>query len=611
MQGADASLEVFAQNSLTRRVRGVGNHGETTTGHSTIMVDGNGQLVKGTASISKVFSNHLYGYLIGSAPRTYGGDYDGEILTKFDRHTIQINHEDKGYYVVIDDLASDKERVYTWHMYNGTRGTFAVDGVEVPELGTAQGNSVSVALGREVLNLKFVDNDKLTVQDYEHKAGGNTAGFGIAASTAATKTHQFMTLISTDSNPNVNFIEFVQILNNRRFTQPTYNEEGDINWSSGMPLGQESVKEVSTAGTTAVFFRGNKAGDWISYPITIEEDGTYDVSLLMVIADGACQVKAYIDDLYESEVMDCSGLPVTTEELPFGEVELTAGVHTVKIEVVGPGLDEDYEPGWYLIDAVGLNVDRVGVETPPVKDLIVTETYDNDEVLGALVNYTDNKFDLLMFNRTEGAATAGKLNTDAQQASVLGLVEGVITEGFAATNATTMTYDGKVLFTAEKDVDIVASTQGWMVISDEAQTLKLSAVEGELDYVVTVNGEAVETKIANGELVVAVEAGETNIAVVVDEPEPTEPETEPTEPETEPSEPATEPETEPTEPGAPVENNNDSTLWIIIAAIVVVLAGVAAAVILAAKKRKAAPKEEPAEETAEETKEEANDESAE
>ena len=545
----------------------------THTGHTTIMVDDNPQMIKGTASLKKVFSNNLYGYLIGSAPEAYGSDYDSQILTKFDRHAIQINHEDKGYYVIIDDLASTKEHVYTWHMYNGARGTFSVDGKEVPALGTAQGNSVSVALGGDMLNLKFVDSDKLTIEDYDHTAGGSTVGYTIAASSAASKTHQFMTLIGTDNNPNVNFVDFVKILNNRRFTLPEYFIEGDINWDSSMPLGQDCVKEVNIDGVPAVFFRGNKVGDWITYPITIEETGTYDVGLVMGIMGSSCQVKASIDDI-ATKIMDCSGMPQTTKELSFGELELTAGVHTVKLEVYGPGLDEDYEAGYYLVDVAGMNLERVGVETPPAKDLYVTETYDNEEVLGALVNYTGNKFDFLLWSRTEGAVTAGALNTDAQQASVLGLVDGKITEGFAATKATTMTYDGKVLFLAEKDVDIVASDTGWQVISGEAQTVKLTAIAPELDYVVTVNGEAVDTKIVNGILEVAVAEGETAIAVVVNEPE-----LEPSEP-TKPSESATEPEK-----NEDLEGGN-AALWIIVAAAAVALAGAAVGIVLFVKKRK-------------------------
>ena len=80
----------------------------------------------------------------------------------------------------------------------------------------------------------------------------------------------------------------------------------------------------------------------------------------------------------------------------------------------------------------------------------------------------------------------------------------------------------------------------------------------------------------------AVEAGETAIAVVVDEPvvDPSEP-TDPSEPATDPSEDSTATPTEPAD-----SNGNDATLWIIIAVIAVLLAGAATGVVLFLKKRK-------------------------
>ena len=102
---------------------------------------------------------------------------------------------------------------------------------------------------------------------------------------------------------------------------------------------------------------------------------------------------------------------------------------------------------------------------------------------------------------------------------------------------------------------------------------------------ITVNGEAVDAKIENGLLTLAVEAGETKIALDVEEPVVEDP-TQPTE--TEPSEPAqTDPTVAPTEP-APVEDGNDATLWIIIGVIVVLLAAAATFIVLFLKKCKAA-----------------------
>ena len=558
----------------------------TANGHSTILVDDNAQMIKGTAETKLVFNNNLYSYIIGSAPRAYGADFDGRILKKFDRHAIQINHEDKGYYLIIDDLESaGKPREYTWQTYNGSRGIFAVDGQDLPEMGTTQGNFVSMPLGKNVLNFNFIDSDKLTIKDRLWKSGSANAGMTMNATSAASVAHQFMVTISTDSNSLSSFISFYDILQGGRYTVPENIVEGEISWDSSMPLGQEIIKPNMIGTTPCVFFRGNKAGDWLEIPFLVDGTGTYDFNLTMGVSDGCCTVKAILDDEIVSEPFDCSGLPEDFIDIPFGELELEGGMHKIRIEVVGPGQDEDYEPGWYLINAGGISLMQVGVEIPPANDLVVTEVIDNEEALAGLINYVDNKFDFLMWNRTAGAATAGKLNTDAQQASVLGMIDGVITEGFAATKATTMTYDGKVLFLAEKDVDIVASNTGWQVTSAEAQTVQLTAIAPELDYVVTVNGEAVDAKIENGLLTLAIEAGETKIALDVEEPVVEDP-TQPTE--TEPSEPAeTDPTVAPTEP-APVEDGNDATLWIIIGVIVVLLAAAAVGIVLFMKKRKAA-----------------------
>ena len=545
----------------------------THNGHSTILVDGNSQLVLGTASTRLVFNNNLYSYIVGSAPRAYGSDFDSRILDKFDRHAIQVNHEDKGYYVIIDDLASSKNRVYTWQMYNGTRQLFSVDDVEVPEETLVMGNKVSMPLGKNVLNLNFIDGEKLEIGDKVYTSNGNPVGTTLVANSAASKTHQFMTVISTDANSLSNYISFYDILAGARSTVPEKIAEGEISWDSSMPIGQEIVKPNMVGTDPCVFFRGNKVGDWIEFPFTVEDDGVYDVNLVMGVSDGCCQVKATLDGEIASEPFDCSGLPEEMIDISFGELNLTKGTHTFKIEVVGPGLDEDYEPGWFLINAGGVDMMRTDIDVPESTDLTVTEVIDTDEVLGGMINYKDNKYDFLMFNRTEGAVTAGALNTDGQQASVLGLVDGKVTEGFAATGATTMTYDGKVMFVAEKKVDIVASNTGWQVTAYEAQTVQLTAIAPELDYVVTVNGETVDSKIENGILTVALAEGENVIVVDVDEPKPTEP--------TKPSEPAT----EPTEPVV-TDREDNTTLWIIVASATVLLAGAATGIVLFIKKRR-------------------------
>ena len=546
----------------------------THEGHSTILVDNNAQMELGRGSSKMVFNNNLYSYIIGSAAEAYGSDFDGKVLEKFDRHAIQVNHEDKAYYLLIDDLASNKNRVYTWQMYNGARQLFAVDGEDVPTETFVMGNKVSMPIGKSVLNVNFVDSEKLQIGDLVYKAGEQPVGMTLAANSAAAKTHQFMTLISIAENFNSNYISFYEILGGERFTNPERIEDGEISWDSSMPLGQEIVKGNMIGTTPCVFFRGNKAGDWIEIPFTIDETGMYDVNLTMGVSDGCCRVKATFDDTIESDIFDCSGLPETFIDIPFGEMELKAGEHKIKLEVAGPGLDEDYEPGWFLINAGGIDLMRVGVEVPVSNDMEVVEVIDNEAVIAGMVNYIENKFDFLMWNRTDGAVTAGLMNTDGKQASVLGLVDSSITEGFAATNATTLTYDSKVLFVAEKKVDIVASNTGWQITTSEAQTVKLTAIAPELDYAVTVNDETIDTKIENGILTIALSAGDSHIAIEIEEPAPTEP-----------TKPATEPATTPTEPVV-TEDNDNTALWIISSVAAILLVGAVTGIVLFLKKRK-------------------------
>ncbi|MBE6917271.1 MAG: DUF4962 domain-containing protein [Ruminococcaceae bacterium] len=556
-------------------------------GHSTILVDGAGQSIWGTGETKLVFNNNLYSYIMGSAPRAYGEDFDSAMVTKFDRHAIQVNHEDKGYYVIIDDLAADKNRVYTWQMFNGSRGTFSVDGEDVPEETVVKGNMVSMPLGKNVLNLNFIDGEQLEIGDKVHMSGAQKVGLTLTASSAATKAHQFMTVISTDSNSLSSFINFCDILANARSTVPENFTEGEINWSSSMPLGQEIIKPNMIGTTSCVFFRGNKPGDWLEVPFYIEDSGSYEVKLTMGVSDGCCTIKATFDDEHTVENIDCSGLPEDFIDIDFGVLELEAGTHKVRMEVTDKGYDEDYEPGWYLINAGGIDLMRVGVEVPEANDLEVVNVIDNDSAIAGMIEYVDGKFDFLMFNRTAGGITVDKLITDAKQASVLGLVEGAITEGFAATGATAMSYDGKTLFNADKKVDVVASNTGWQVIATEAGTITLSAVAPERDYVITVNGEAVDAKIADGALTIALAAGENHI--VVAEEAPVEDPTDPTDPTqgTEATDPTeTQPSaTEPTTPGE--QDGNDATLWIILAVVAVLAIGAAVAIVII-KKRKAA-----------------------
>ncbi|MBE6916271.1 MAG: DUF4962 domain-containing protein, partial [Ruminococcaceae bacterium] len=153
------------------------------TGHSTILVDGNAQSVMGTGTTEQVIGSELYSYIKGSAAGAYGN-----LLSKFDRHAIQINHNDKAYYVIIDDLAAAADHTYGWQMYNGAYDDVAING-----------NNVTVTFGAQTLNLSFA-GAALDIEAVAHNLkdanGKDFVENTLVASSAKTKAHQFFTVIS-------------------------------------------------------------------------------------------------------------------------------------------------------------------------------------------------------------------------------------------------------------------------------------------------------------------------------------------------------------------------------------------------------------------------------
>ena len=478
--------------------------------HSTILVDGQTQSVKGNGNMEKIFGSSLYGYIIGSAPKAYGAN----TLDKFDRHAIQLNHTEKAYYIIIDDLVSENEHEFSWQMYNGGSGTagLTVDGEILPELTTVTGNDVSLVVGVNKLNLSFVAKDGIDMTKKIYQQDGTYVGDTFLASSAATKAHQFMAVISAEEYMGRDYINIGAMVTDY-YKDKAHTLENGISYSS-TNNGGGNILRPNTIGTMAtMFFRGGAPGDWVKVPFEVKEDGIYDLTTILGVSDGCCTTKVIIDGKYESDPYDLSGLPETTYNFKFEELELTAGTHYVTYEVVDKGYHEKYAgEGWYLINVGGVVLDKVTEEDKVADKVTVAQTYDDENVLGALINYAGNLCDLVMFNRTDKLVAAGKMSSDGQQASVLGIDNGKITEGFAATKATKLIYDGKTLFEAEKALNIVADAEGWHIDTAEVQTVKLNIGAGELISVLR-NGERVEVTAEDGFITLELAAGYNDVAV--------------------------------------------------------------------------------------------------
>ena len=467
-------------------------------GHNTIFVDGVAQSVKGAGSLKTVFDNSLYGYLVGSAPGAYGFDGNTAKLNQFDRHAIMINHEASPYYVLFDDLSSDKERIYGWNLNTSGWARLLVDGKE-SETGTAvTGNSFAMEKDGQMLYADFAGKTPLSaVPDFYKTKFGPT----LMINSPSAKDYQFMSVLSVGEG--TDFTAFAPMCKEWSVA-PERIEEGKLSWSTHVSTGLNVMRTVAIGSESAILFRGEKDGDWCSFPFTVEEDGTYTVKMNMGAASAYGSSKFYIDGqpLGETFVASEHSSSLRTVTFKLGDMKLSAGEHTLKLEwKVNDQLAADKQK--LIVAVTGITLESTaGLQ----KNVSIVENYDDENVLGALVSYAEGFHDLILFNRGEKTITAGGATTDGKQASVLGLSNGKITEGYAATNATRLTYDGKALFQSEQALNIVADKAGWQIATETAQTVKLNLGAG--DYIVKVDGKVVDHEKDGDIAALALSAGE-------------------------------------------------------------------------------------------------------
>ena len=438
-------------------------------GHNTIAVDGEAQSVSGNGTLSPVVDGKLYGQLSGSAPGAYG---EGTLDT-FDRHGIMINHADKPYYIIIDNLASQDKHTFEWSLF--TSGWTALEVDQKPlEKGSTTGKNVSVFTKTGgMLFAEFVSKNPLNVRVASYEDGGTMLHAGYGATTNA----QYMTILSKSYGDGGNQeYSFLHLLNNLdKVNYKTSSKESEI------------TKAVTVQGIPLFFFRGYKPGDYIEFPFEVEEGGTFDVSLRTAKNFNYGIYKIYIDGKYINSY-DGFDPKVQVHFHELGKMNVSAGKHTLRLEVVGTNS---------TLDQMLISVNAIifskgsGLESPTI---YTQEVYDTNKVLGAKIYHNDYNSDIVLFNRDGGTIVAGGVTTDAQQASIIALLkDGTISEGFAAVKATNLSYKGIQLMKAEKPATVSADYRGkasFTVTTDVAQKISLYAASSILG--VTVNGKNVE-----------------------------------------------------------------------------------------------------------------------
>lgn len=497
--------------------------------HNVILVDGEAQTVRGEGELTTKMDNPLYGHLMGSAAGAYGGT-----LSQADRHFIFLNHTEKPYYVLIDELDSTSAHEYTWNLNIGSFNGLEIDS-KPSDLGTkAEANRIAITKDRDTTFLHFVGNDKL---DMEVLLYEDIYGPLIQTDSPKAKEYQFMTVINADAETcKDDIVYFGNILSGYLYGQ-TNKPTDKIIWKTSYRFGSEVLKPVFSGGYKGLFFRGAAAGDYYEIPFEIETGGYYKVQLSMALSPVYGDYKIYLDGVECPEIFYGYFPAEKFTNYTIGTMDIAAGSHTLRFECVG----KNEKSTDYLISCAGVIL--VDPNKPQaVSQVNVTETYDNENVLGAKISYGTVLSDIVLYNRTKDLIAAGDVVSDGEETTIMGVHSGTeINEGYAIIDGTSLKFGGTQLVSAngkislavdyrwakkpiknndeegeepEIDEDVDYTIPQTIVTTSATATRNVSVYVGnDVPYTVAIGNTVVESVYENGIVTFDVPAGDHEIII--------------------------------------------------------------------------------------------------
>ena len=412
--------------------------------NSTIFVDGKPQVRKGQGTLEQVFNTHIYGYFLGSAPDAYGMEDKQAVLNQFDRHVIMLNHDSMPYYVVIDELDSNKERNFGWNFYTNGWDRLEIDGENVPQGTSATGQRLTLSRFGNTLHSYFV-GDKVTTREVSYDGYGPT----LVLESEKKMNHQFMNVLSIQkgSGSQISTL-FEHMMLGESSTEPKNDVEGEINWSTRRTDTTKNAILSVSIGSPLVMFRAGEIGDWIEFPFEVPKTKEYRVSIDVgqtMEYNGTWNL--YIDGQL-IEIFKPHG-PSGVITIDCGYMNLEQGVHKVKVVMSGTPNSAFFGT---IMSVGGITLDTG--ESMGEGIVKVTEEYNEGDLLGATITYGPVLKDVVLFNRGTNEIVGGGLATNGQQASVIGVNGKEIAEGYAVTKGTSLKYGDQLLMSADAPVSI-------------------------------------------------------------------------------------------------------------------------------------------------------------
>ncbi|QNK56291.1 heparinase II/III family protein [Paenibacillus sp. PAMC21692] len=406
------------------------NEFTTRMGHSTILVDGQGQSELGGGSLAKGMLSPSYDYIKGSAADAYGNPK----LERFDRHVVYVNSE---YFVIFDDLKANVPRTFDWILYSGRLSEFAVDGEAAAPGQTTQGNNLFIHNDRASLTAKFLSSGTLPITTQQYTGAESYGYFSKITSQAPATDYKYMTVIKAAPIHIPGLYRATNLL-------PEFESSGKV------------LKVVEAVDTQLVFYRAEEIGDYMTFEFDVETAGTYSLDTLFIQSPLYGKVQAYLDDVLIGSVFDGYDEEVQAAA-PFrhGDVTLQAGTHTIRYEIVG----KNAASGNYFmgIDAIKLiEFGETELPAPEFEKELDAELIQGTGVIGASVARSGSNplLDLVLFKTGTGSYQALDVESDADQAVVTKESGGTLA-GISLTQGKFVKYDSVTFLQAQAPFNAV------------------------------------------------------------------------------------------------------------------------------------------------------------
>ncbi|WP_157213474.1 heparinase II/III domain-containing protein [Paenibacillus senegalensis] len=464
-------------------------------GHSTIQVDGQGQSRTGGGSLTRGMLSETYDYVTGSAADAYGSPN----LTKFDRHIVFIKPD---YYVIFDDLEADTPRQFDWILYNGSVIDYKINGAQAQEGVTVPGDHLYVNNGKAELSVKFVQDHALPLTIAKYPGAERFGYYVRAESSEPAAAQQFLTVLKSGKSQETGIYEEYDLL-------PPVTSTG------------KEYKVLSSAGKTFIFYRGEEAGDSITYRVTVPEDGMYTVSSSFIQSPLYGKFQVYVNDQPLGAPFD-GYHPFVQAAEPYihGQLNLTAGDHLIRYEIVG----QNPQSGGFLMGLDSLRLVREGSESGSNTDLDA-ERISGINALGARIysptGINSFKEDYVLFKTGQGMFAVEGIEGNPDQAVVQFDDSGGLA-GYKMTRGTTLSYDQQILLQGsstafQASVDKLPATGEWKAVIELASPQSV-ALHVESATEVAVNGDIIAPEDYDydpqtGLLTLNLQAGTHNIVI--------------------------------------------------------------------------------------------------